>query len=155
MKEKNYLTDEELEKLILEVEAEKLIDTPPDLVSNILASIEKFEQEEVQEPFLMNEKETVTEISKPPSAVDFNQKKSEYRRYCFRVISSMAAAIAFLVILPGISGMKESDIPSKESIVAENVQTREEVTGNNGKRIISTINESHVFSNIWNFNFFE
>lgn len=126
MTEKKYLSEEELEKLILDVEEETLINAPPDFLGNILISID--------EP---------------------KKKKSEFRRYCFRVISSMAAAIAFLILIPGISGIKEREIPSKEFIISESIQTRDEATGNSGKRIIGAMNESHVFSDMWKFNFFQ
>lgn len=155
MTEKKYLSDEELEKLILEVEAEKLINAPPDLLGNILASIEESGEEKSLEPPCMETKESVPEISKPPRVVDFNKKKSEFRRYCCKVISSMAATIALLILVSCFSGMRERALPSKEDIIAENVQTREAVTGNSGKKITSTMNESHVFSNMWKFGFFE
>lgn len=126
MKENDYFSEEELEKLIMDVEEETLINAPPDFLGNILTSIDGTEK-----------------------------KKTEFRKYCFKVISSMAAAIAFLILIPGISGIKESEIPSKESIISESIQTREEVTGNSGKRIIGAMNESHVFGDMWKFNFFQ
>ena len=126
MKEKDYLSEEELEKLIMDVEEETLINAPPDFLGNILTSID-----------------------------GTKKKKTEFRKYCFKVISSMAAAIAFLILIPGISGIKEGEIPSKEFIISESIQTREEVTGNSGKRIIGAMNESHVFGDMWKFNFFQ
>ncbi len=135
MTENKYLSDEELEKLILDVEEEKLILAPPDLLENILSSVD--------------------DSSKPPEIVDFAQKKSEFRKYCFRVVSSMAAAIALLILIPGISGIQEREIPSKASVVSEKVRTREEVTGDSKKSIMKTINKSHLFSDMWKFDIFE
>lgn len=126
MTEKKYLSEEELEKLILDVEEETLINAPPDFLGNILISID-----------------------------GTKKKKTEFRKYCFKVISSMAAAIAFLILIPGISGMKEREIPSKEAIISESVQTREEVTGNSGKRIVGKMNESHIFGDMRKFNIFQ
>lgn len=126
MTEKKYLSEEELEKLILDVEEETLINAPPDFLGNILISID-----------------------------GTKKKKTEFRKYCFKAISSMAAAIAFLILIPGISGMKEREIPSKEAIISESVQTREEVTGNSGKRIVGKMNESHIFGDMRKFNIFQ
>ena len=135
MTENKYLSDEELEKLILDVEEEKLILAPPDLLENILSSVD--------------------DSSKPPEIVDFAQKKSEFRKYCFRVVSSMAAAIALLILIPGIIGVQESKIPSKASVVSEKVRTREEAIGSSKKSIMKTINKSHLFSDMWKFDIFE
>ena len=135
MTENKYLSDEELEKLILDVEEEKLILAPPDLLENILSSVD--------------------DSSKPPEIVDFAQKKSEFRKYCFRVVSSMAAAIALLILIPGIIGVQESEIPSKASVVSEKVRTREEAIGSSKKSIMKTINKSHLFSDMWKFDIFE
>ncbi len=135
MTENKYLSDEELEKLILDVEEEKLILAPPDLLENILSSVD--------------------DSSKPPEIVDFAQKKSEFRKYCFRVVSSMAAAIALLILIPGIIGVQEGEIPSKASVVSEKVRTREEAIGSSKKSIMKTINKSHLFSDMWKFDIFE
>ena len=155
MTENKYLSDEELEKLILDVEEEKLILAPPDLLENILSSVDDFEEKISFEPSRIEIEDTITEISKPPEIIDFNQKKSEFRKYCFRVVSSMAAAIALLILMPGISGIQEREIPSKASVVSEKVRTREEVTGDSKKSIMKTINKSHLFSDMWKFDIFE
>ena len=41
MKEKKYLSEEELEKLIMDVEEETLINAPSDFLENILISIDE------------------------------------------------------------------------------------------------------------------
>lgn len=155
MIENKYLSDEELEKLILDVEKEKLISAPPDLLENILSSVDVLEEKRLSEISRIETKDAITEISKPPEIVDFAQKKSEFRKYCFRVVSSMAAAIALLILIPGISGIQEREIPSKASVVSEKVRTREEVTGDSKKSIMKTINKSHLFSDMWKFDIFE
>lgn len=155
MTENKYLSDEELEKLILDVEEEKLILAPPDLLENILSSVDDFEEKISFEPSRIEIEDTITEISKPPEIIDFNQKKSEFRKYCFRVVSSMAAAIALLILIPGIIGVQESEIPSKASVVSEKVRTREEAIGSSKKSIMKTINKSHLFSDMWKFDIFE
>lgn len=155
MTEKNYLSEEELEKLISDVEEEKLLSAPPGILEGVLSSIGDSGKNDSSESIRTETKDRITEIQRPPETVDFTKKKTEFRRYCFRVISSMAAAIALLVFMPGISGIPKNEIPSKASVLSEGVKPREEVVGNSEKSIIKTINESKVFSNLWNFDIFE
>ena len=63
-----YLTDEELEQLIADVEANEMITAPPGMMEEILAGIQ--------------------------------HKKKIFQLYCFRVITSAAAAILLLFPLP-------------------------------------------------------
>ena len=82
-----YLSDEELNALICEIEQDDLIMAPPELKVKVLHR-----------------------------AVD---KKREFAGYCFRVITSVAAAIVMLVLLPkgeAISNF-EMKIPSREEVL--------------------------------------
>lgn len=69
--EKSYLSEEELLSLIQTVEEEDLVLAPPDLASHILASLD-----------------------------DNSQKVAEFRRYCFRVIVSVAATLFLTFAIP-------------------------------------------------------
>lgn len=66
-----YLTDEELEQLISEVEADEIVPAPPDLTEHVLAAV----------------------------FVD-KSKKKDFAGYCFRVGMAAAAAVAFIFIMP-------------------------------------------------------
>lgn len=80
----NYLTEEELQQLISEVEAEELIAAPPDLKENIL--------------------NTVSGKNDNPT-VDFRKyKRREFAGYCFRVCVSVAAAVAIIFLIPYFPG---------------------------------------------------
>lgn len=155
MTENRYLSEEELEKLISDVEEEKLMSAPPEMLENILSSIDDFEKKNSSEPSQTETKDIITEIKRPPEMIELSKKKSEFRRYCFRVVSSMAATIALLIFMPGISGIPKSEIPSKASVISERVKPREEVIGKSEKSILKTINESQVLSDIWKFDIFE
>ncbi len=68
-----YLSDLELEQLIRDVEQNELVGAPPDLAEQIL------------------------------HRVRMPNKKREFRRYCIRVMTSVAAAIAVVFLLPEVS----------------------------------------------------
>lgn len=107
----NYISDEELEKLICQVEQDDLVAAPPDLSERI------FEAAGLRPK---------TVEGKPKVA-----KKKEFYSYCFRVITSVAAAVALVFLLPELSGWMEQNvspdfvqtvyrqvIPSYEEVVA-------------------------------------
>lgn len=119
----NYISDEELKQLICQVEQKELVAAPPDLMENILAAVEG------------NEK-------MKPLAI----RKKEFYAYCFRVITSVAAAVALVFLLPELSGFVKpathqpgyyepvnredvvATVPSREDVVLNtNTPTKEEV----------------------------
>ena len=68
----NYISDDELERLINQVEQEELVAAPPDLMESILEAAGK-------------------------------TKKKEFTVYCFRVITSVAAAVVLVFLLPELT----------------------------------------------------
>ena len=85
----NYISDEELERLINQVEQEELVAAPPDLMESILEAVDSAGEPEAK-----------------LVAVQAARKK-EFRGYCFRVITSAAAALALVFLLPELTkGMK-------------------------------------------------
>ena len=87
----NYISEEELEQLILQVEQKELVSAPPDLMENILVA-----------------------AGLAPEVIEVNPKmakKKEFYAYCFRVITSVAAAVALVFLLPEMTewmGQKNS-----------------------------------------------
>lgn len=77
-----YLSDVDLEALVMQIEQQELVVVPPDLKDRILREVQA-------------ETKTQTETK---------DKKAEFRRYCFRVWTSVAAAILLIFMLPMISG---------------------------------------------------
>ena len=124
----NYISDEELEQLICQVEQEELVAAPPDLMEEILAAAGVTEKEQ--------ETPQIVEVKTPVS------RKKEFYAYCFRVITSVAAAVVLVFLLPELSDWMERNgtlsqehfeknaavqmIPSFEE-VADTVPAREEV----------------------------
>lgn len=85
--ETTYLSDEELNELINEIEKNDLVMAPPEIKEKVLKK-----------------------------ATD---NKKEFVMYCFRVLTSVAAAIAILLIIPGTmaNGTGETQIPSREEVL--------------------------------------
>lgn len=85
--ETTYLSDEELNELINEIEKNDLVMAPPEIKEKVLKK-----------------------------ATD---NKKEFVMYCFRVLTSVAAAIAILLIIPGTmaNGNGETQIPSREEVL--------------------------------------
>ncbi len=87
-----YLSDEELNKLITEIEEEGEKVAPCSIEESVLAYVDKR-----------------------------NNKKSEkisYYIYCAKVVASMVAAVFILVLLPVVKGNNLS-IPAKEDVVVQ------------------------------------
>lgn len=140
----NYISDEELEQLILQVEQTELVSAPPDMMENILEASGPAPQ--------------IT-VMKPKAS-----KQKEFYAYCIRVITSVAAAVALVFLLPGMTvwmGEKAAPdkqysdkqkvavtvlvreemvkpVPDKATIVTEVIPTKEEVLNDTGivERII-------------------
>lgn len=115
----NYISDEELERLMAQVEQEELVAAPPDLMESILEAAE----------FSGAREELSTAKVIPLSAAE---RKREFRAYCFRVITSVAAAIALAFLLPELTNrMNVSGVPIPEpvdkSTVVGTVPDREEI----------------------------
>lgn len=114
-KETTYLTDEQLQRLIMDVEEHEMVAAPPDLMDTILR------------------KAKAAPIAAPcenPAA-----GKREFRRYCIRVMVSVAASIALLFAIPELSsaGEPQPQLPTKAEVMArEGCRTREEVMDASG-----------------------
>ena len=129
----NYISDDELERLILQVEQEELVAAPPDLMESILA------------------KSTAT-------------RKQEFYAYCFRVITSVAAAIVLVFLMPGLTGriadknassdfaqaIYQQEIPPYEDVV-DPIPDKEEVVAAKTKTIPSkeeVLNKTGLFERV-------
>lgn len=112
-----YLTDEELKLLIEEVEQEELVEAPPDLMEGILVATGLAEPDrESGVPEKAPEMET-----QPISVrrVSLEKRKKEYRAYCFRVITSVAAAIVLVFLLPGTASSVSKEPSAWEEEVTQ------------------------------------
>lgn len=103
-----YLTDEQLNQLISEAEAD-LMPAPPDLTDNILKAIRDSEEQEtvVQRP---------EELSKEITKIK-RKKNLDFAAYCFRVGMAAAAAIAFIFIMPDWEMEDVREYPTREEVL--------------------------------------
>lgn len=113
-KEFDYISDRDLEQLISQVEQNELVTAPPDLMESILEAVVPVKSKKA--------------------------KKKEFYTYCFRVVTSVAAAVALVFLLPEFLERLEQEgafagespvawyqeIPSYEEVAAK-VPSREEV----------------------------
>lgn len=144
-----YLSDEKLEQLILEVEKNELVTAPPDLPDNIMACVEA----ERVSCGTMLMKGDLTE-----------NKVREFRRYCVRVLTSAAAAIAMVFLLPKLTNLQQlkmqeqeirpPEMSAKQEIVLQGrYETKEEALKDTGilTEVFGGIN---IFNKEDKFNFF-
>ncbi len=94
-----YLSDDELSKLIMDVEGKELVQAPAGIERKVLSFVEHKRR----------------------------RKTVEFSTYCLRVAFAVAAAIAIVCIVPFIPETK-ANIPSREeAVLTRNVVSREEV----------------------------
>ncbi len=118
MKYMEYLTDAELERLIQEIEQKELVPTPPDLQDQILE--------------VLNQEANALEERKA------RDKVIEYKRYRFRVMTTVAAAVLAVFLLPRLEGLQQQETelprpPVKHEIVMKSrYETKEEALNDSG-----------------------
>lgn len=134
--DQNYLSEEELDLLISDIEEHDLVQAPPDLLNQILYTIEE------SIPFENN-----TSLLEKDSLQ--RKKTIEFRKYCLQVITSVAAAIVLVFLLPTSMQMQKSElpsIPSKDIILAkQTVKAKSDVVENHNKEKTKT---DHIFKDI-------
>jgi len=103
----NYISDEELEQLIYQVEQEELVTAPPDLEERILTTAG-----------FSGEPETKIIAVKPVAA-----RRKEFYAYCFRVVTSVAAAVALVFLLPQMTDWMGEKVSSTQGYFEKYVMT--------------------------------
>lgn len=122
MKLEGYLSEEELMQLILDVEENDLVSAPVGLLDSILKEVETLEESKI---ISSNSKEN---------------KTKEFQRYCIRVITSVAAAIAIVFLTPNVGTVKGFSMSSRQELVGKSI-TREEALKETGliNRILNLV----------------
>lgn len=122
--EEVYLSDEELDFLISEIEQNELVSVPSDFANKVLEKITEQQEERV------------------PRWSATRDKKIEFQKYCIRVITSVAAAIAIVFFLPEIEVAKARSIPTRTEMIGENI-AREDILNDENimEKVSSKINE--------------
>ena len=137
MKNLEYLTDAELESLIQEIEQKEKVSAPPDLQDQILEVL-------VQEAKALEERNA-------------RNKVIEYKRYRFRVMTTVAAAVLVVFLLPRLETLQQRETESawpltkQEMVMQRRYETKEEALNDSGmlETILGGVN---IFAdnNRWN-----
>ena len=88
-----YLSDEELEKLISDTEAFGLLNAPPGFEKSILEKIDNVTSKSDAD-------QENTADDSPKKIISFDERKKQFSRFRFQVCMAMAAAILLMVIAP-------------------------------------------------------
>lgn len=146
--EKEYLTDEELERLILDVEQNELVAAPPDLAADIMAGISRaLGTGAAHESGLEHENGAENE-SGAAYGRDTEHKVKEFRNYCFRVLTSVAAAVVIVFLLPGLLNLQRSDVPTRQEMVTPGKYATKEEAMNDEGILSETLGNITVFDDI-------
>jgi len=106
-----YLSDEELEQLIFTVEQQELVTAPPELLDKILKGVEESR-----------------ESDRTP-----DNKVREFRSDCFRVLTSVAAAIVIVFLLPKLQNIQLPEVSVRQDmVVSGKYATKEEALMDKG-----------------------
>ena len=148
-KTEDYLTEEELNRLIMQVEAGDMAAAPPDMAQTILDRLDEEEKQNQKTVPAGKEKAVIVKLQR--------DRQKEYRMYCIRVMTSVAAAILLLFMVPqlwsyrstvdtdnAVFGIGRIETKDKES---ESVQDREKTeTSKPESSLFGIIGEAHYLS---------
>lgn len=113
-----YLTDTELDILIQEIEQSELVFTPPDLQDQIMEAWN-------QEMHALEERKA-------------RERVIEYKRYRFRVMTTVAAAVLVVFLIPRLESLRQQEIESAQPLMKQEVvmksryETKEDALNDSG-----------------------
>ena len=129
---KEYLTENELESLLRELEQNDLVPAPPDLMLDIMENIER-------------------------EAGKKQEKVIAYKRYRLQVLTTVAAAVLAVLLLPKISNLQQ---PKKDFIerkyeleMQSRYETKEEALNDRGF-LEKVLGGENIFANNSKLNLF-
>ena len=127
-----YLTDAELESMILELEQHDMVPAPPDLQEQILEALEQ--ETPGQE----------TEALKLSDDRNKQERIRAFRRFRFQVLTAVAAAVLVVLLFPKFKELKQEKIDflkplqkqeyveKQESVIQSRYETKEEALNDSG-----------------------
>ena len=105
-KHMEYLTEKDLESLVLELEQGELVSAPPDMLDDIL---DRLEQETPERQMRKRQEKIVA-----------------YKRYRFQVLTTVAAAVLAVVFLPKLADLQQQKKDFVEHKYEYEIQVRYE-----------------------------
>ena len=135
---KNYLSDEELECLMCEIESKDLVSAPPDIQEQVLNALD-------ETPHVITERSN-------------SDKIREFKRYRFRVLATVAAAVVAVFVLPRVENLQQHTMPEKPSVKQEflkrgRYKTKEEAL-NDSSMLENVLGNVNIFSDKDKYNLF-
>lgn len=136
---RNYLSDEELERLMSEIESKDMVFAPPGIQEQVLRALDE-----------------TSYVTKERSHAD---KIREFKRYRFRVIATVAAAVIAVFVLPKVENLQSNTTP-EQPIVRQEIlkkgryKTKEEAL-NDSSMLENVFGGVHIFSNKDKYNLFK
>ena len=127
-----YLTDTQLECLVREIELQEMVMAPPDLQEQILEAVEQ--------------------------KMQYRQDKAvEYRRFRFQVLTTVAAAVLAVFLLPRAEVLRQERTEQRkielrlETLLKSCYENRE-ISGNEGGVMENILGDVTIFAdnNRWN-----
>ena len=118
MKYMEYLTDTVLESLIREIEQKELVPTPPELQAQIME--------------VLNQEAKVLEEQKARDQI------IEFKRYRFRVITTVAAAVLAVFLIPRLESLQRQQTESTQPLTKHEMmmkgryETKEDALNDSG-----------------------
>ncbi|WP_026527123.1 hypothetical protein [Butyrivibrio sp. VCD2006] len=131
-----YLSDDELEKLISDTEASGLLQAPPGFEKGIL---DRIESKTIYNSVDFRDADPRFEEQRQGEIVSFDEKKKQFARFRFQVCMAMAAAILFMVVAP-MAMNSENGRQIREA--TESLRTERSTDTN----IVATFLGNHVIS---------
>lgn len=132
IRDMEYLTDANLESIILELEQDKLVSAPPDMLNEILETLEQKMQTK-------------------------QEKIIAYKRYRFQVLATVAAAVLAVFLLPKLASLQQQKndfVEHKYEFEVQNrYETKEEALNDRGllEKVLGGVN---IFADNSKFNLF-
>lgn len=135
---RNYLSDEELECLMYEIESKDLVFAPPDIQEQVLNVLD-------ETPHMITERSNADKIR-------------EFKRYRFRVLATVAAAVVVVFLLPRVENLQQNAMPEKPSEKQEflkkgRYKTKEEALNDSGM-LENMLGNVNIFSDKDKYNIF-
>jgi len=133
---REYLTDVELENLICELEQGDMVQAPPDMQECIMDALEReTAEQEIQNTQIM-------QMSERETSQQEERKKQDniiaYKRYRFRVLTTVAASVMLVFLLPKLEGLQQPEVDlfkplqRQEEVIQSKYATREEALNERG-----------------------
>lgn len=135
--ERNYLSDEELEKMIAEMEHGPLVQAPEYLEKMILQKAERIAVRESVEivPIRQAMKEGRRTLPQEPS------KRGQLLSYSLKIVAAAAAAIALVIMVPEMESRTADSYQQQEQHMQEQSQKETQKKNRESKSVTRNLNE--------------